>query len=36
MITKDWCSYSIRILRQEFILRDHEPVPFELGGLVML
>jgi hypothetical protein len=24
MIAKDWCSYSIRILRHEFILRDHE------------
>ena len=23
MITKDWCSYTIRILRQEISLRDH-------------
>jgi hypothetical protein len=23
MITKDWCTYSIRFLRQERILRDH-------------
>jgi hypothetical protein len=24
MITKDWCTYSIRILHQDWILRDHE------------
>jgi hypothetical protein len=24
MITKDLCTYSIRILRQDQILRDHE------------
>jgi hypothetical protein len=40
MITKDYRTYSIKILRQEKILRDHEPlgmptyaVKSEISGL---